>query len=405
MSGIYTPGASLSDGAHLDSFGRLRVAEPVQLLDSVMTYSLLPLLWETSLTGSGAITHLPNESSADLDVTTTSGDKVIRQTKSYWRYRAGQSLQIFLTTVFGAAKANVRRRVGYFDADNGIFLEQTSAGMSLVRRTNTSGSAVDSNTAQADWYDPMDGNGPSGITVDWTKTQIILIDLQWLGVGRVRAYLDIDGVPYLIHELKHANSLTVVYMSTARLPVRYEIENTDTAASGSTLKQICSSVVREGATNEPAVATVADTGSASPATSTTLTAMVSVRLKSGYIRSSFDFISWSAINTDTNPARVVVLLNPTIATGSHTWADLDADSPVEVSTAAVTFSAEGHRMDSDSIAGSSGGRGTQGGSVAADNVPAVANIAGTADIITLAAQSSTGTGNLFNPALHINIRE
>jgi hypothetical protein len=35
-------------------------------------------------------------------------------------------------------------------------------------------------------------------------------------------------------------------METAILPVRYEIENTETTADSSTLKQICSTVISEG---------------------------------------------------------------------------------------------------------------------------------------------------------------
>jgi len=44
----------------------------------------------------------------------------------------------------------------------------------------------------------------------------------------------------------HANLLASTYITTACLPLRYEIENTGATASASTLKQICSTVLSEG---------------------------------------------------------------------------------------------------------------------------------------------------------------
>jgi hypothetical protein len=183
--------------------------------------------------------------------TTASGDKVIRQSRAYHRYQPGKSQLVMLTGVLGAAKANVRQRMGYFDAQNGIFLEQTSVGLRLVRRTYTSGSAVDNTVEQTAWnIDKMDGYGPSDVILDTSKAMIFVIDLEWLGVGRVRCGFVVDGSIYYVHQFNHANSLTSVYMTTANLPLRYEIENTAAAASNTDLIQICSAVISEGGFEE-----------------------------------------------------------------------------------------------------------------------------------------------------------
>jgi hypothetical protein len=182
-----------------------------------------------------------------LRCTTTDGDKVIRQTNQYFRYQPGKSQLVLMTGVMGAAKANVRQRIGYFDAANGIFFEQTSSGLSVVRRTFTSGSAVDNSVAQADWnLDKMDGDGLSGHTIDVTKDQIFIIDLQWLGTGRARVGFIISGAVVYCHQFLAANVLTTVYMTTANLPARYELENTGTAGSNTDLLQVCTSVSSEG---------------------------------------------------------------------------------------------------------------------------------------------------------------
>jgi hypothetical protein len=239
-------GVELVDGAQLDAFNRLRTSHPATVMAYQNRYDESDLLWEDDLTGSGTATHLPNESSMRLRVT-TSGDKVIRQTRHYHPYQPGKSQRILLTSVPGAAETNVRRRFGLFDANNGLFFEETAGTKYVVRRTYTSGSPVDNTVAQASWnLDTLDGSGPSGVTLDWSKSQIALIDYQWLGVGRVRMGFEIDGKPYYCHEFKNTNSLATVYMTTGSLPLRYEIEATGVPGATSDLIAVCGSVDSEG---------------------------------------------------------------------------------------------------------------------------------------------------------------
>jgi len=137
--------------------------------------------------------------------------------------------------------------VGYFDAQNGIFLEQTSAGLYFVTRSYATGQAVDTRVAQADWNgDRLDGTGASGIALDPTKAQIIAFDMEWLGVGGIACGFVIDNEFRLAHLFKHANILATVYMTTANLPLRYEIANTGTAGAAATLLQICNDVISSG---------------------------------------------------------------------------------------------------------------------------------------------------------------
>ena len=96
----------------IDAFGRNRVAEPLTLFEIQHQYNTQPLFWDTTLTNSGTVTHLPNESSVELAVTTTSGSKVVRQSKQYLRYQPGKSQEIVLTAMLGAKKTNVVQREG-----------------------------------------------------------------------------------------------------------------------------------------------------------------------------------------------------------------------------------------------------------------------------------------------------
>lgn len=241
------PGIIDFHNPNLDAFGRLRTSEVYTIFESTLRHQLDDVFqWNQHLTGGASITHAPDESLASLICGTASGDKVIRQSKRYIRYQPGKSQFVANSIVIGAKKANVRQRCGIFDDYNGLFFEQDENNLKVVRRTNVTGTPTDNAVNQSSWnLDPLDGTGTSGLTLDVTKSQILIIDFQWLGVGRVRFGFDLNGEKVYVHEMDNSNLLTGVYMSTAHLPVRYEIENTGATASSTTMKQICSSVASE----------------------------------------------------------------------------------------------------------------------------------------------------------------
>lgn len=233
-----------ADTPHTDAFSRLRTAENVGLFDSTFQYTTGAIRYNSITAAGGTITHLPNEASASLATAASPGSSAALQSKAYHRYIPGKSQLALMTFVLGAATAGIVKRVGYFEANDGIFLEQNgTTDVAVVCRTSTSGAPVDNRVVQANWnIDKMDGTGKSGVTLDLTKTQILVIDFQWLGVGRARIGFDIDGIIYPVHEFRNANALTLVYMKTANLPVRWEIAGNGVAS----MKAICAAVVSEG---------------------------------------------------------------------------------------------------------------------------------------------------------------
>ena len=242
------PGTGTKSAA-LDAFGRLRVSNPFTLFDSSHRYKDNNL-WSTSTASGGAAVFDANEGLVDLNVTTTSGSKVYRETTKVFSYQPGKSLLVMTTFVLNSAKTNLRQRVGYYGSSNGMYLELDGVGgniVSFVERSSVSGALAETKVIQSAWnYDTMDGSGPSGLTLDITKAQILWMDIEWLGLGTVRMGFVINGKFILCHQFHHANLITSTYITTASLPLRYEIENTGVTASSSTLKQICSTVISEG---------------------------------------------------------------------------------------------------------------------------------------------------------------
>lgn len=234
------------NGFTLDMFGRLKIGEGFALFDSQHRYEDSGQ-YSDETNGTASSTYLPNESSVRLTVGTTSGDRVTRESRRIFPYQPGRSLQIMQTFVLNPAKENLRQRVGYFSRQNGVYLEQDGLNTYLVVRSYATGQAVNTRVAQADWnVERLMGDGKTDYTLDLSKAQILFIEIEWLGVGSVRVGFMINGVPVVVHRFDHANMVDKVYMTTACLPVRYEIENIGNTASASSMKQICTSVISNG---------------------------------------------------------------------------------------------------------------------------------------------------------------
>lgn len=242
----------LGDTPAADAFSRLRVSQPTGVFSSQLQYDTSPLLWESSIannSGSAAVAHVPAESAVRLTV--GANDVVVRQTRAYYRYQPGKSQLIMFTLGGMTLTTGVIRRIGYFDGGNGIFYQVNGSTLSFVARSNVTGAPVDTSIPQSKWnVDKLDGTGPSGITLDPTKAQIVVIDLEWLGVGRDRCGFVIDGKIFYAHEFLNANALTTVYMATANLPMRYELSAGIGVAGTHTLTQICSQIASEGGFEE-----------------------------------------------------------------------------------------------------------------------------------------------------------
>ena len=228
------------DSGAVDAFGRQRVSTPYTLFDSTMRYTKRTDQWFETLVNSGTTNYLVNESSLELTATTVSGDTVLRRTKQRFPYQPGKSLMGMQSFVGATPTAGVVQEIGYFDNDNGVMLRASGTTLQFVVRSSTNGSVSEQAVDQANW------NINTFPSLDFSKAQILIIDLEWLGVGRVRCGFVIDGQIRYCHEFNHANNINKAYMTTAILPFSYRIQNTTSQTASHTLKQVCASLLSEG---------------------------------------------------------------------------------------------------------------------------------------------------------------
>lgn len=326
-----TSTVTLGTGA-TDAFGRLRVSEPYTLFDSKARYYDHNDFSSSTSTG-GTVVYQTNSSTFELNVTSANGSSVIRETKRVFPYQPGKSLLILATFCMNTPKPNLRQRVGYFTTNNGIYFENDGEFNYMVIRSYSSGALVEDRIRQDNWDNPF-----PALHVD--RTQIFWCDVEWLGVGSIRCGFVINGAYVLCHTFHHANVTdnTNTYMTTATLPIRYEITNTAGTTGASMFRQICSTVISEGGYNAFTYSETAGRGLSvlRLTTAGTYYPLVSIRLASTRLDSIVLPRQVDILSPTVNYYRWALVINPTL-TGA-TWAGTSSTGTVEYDIAATDVS-------------------------------------------------------------------
>ena len=321
----------LGDSDTITAFGRGRVATSRLLGEYRYMYgSGTSIEMNDKLAGAGSVSIDYTKCVAFGTVGTASGDRVVRQTKQYHPYIAGTSNLGYITFTMGSPKANLQQYAGLFDDQNGIFFRMNGTVAEFgIRKNGVDVEVVD----QANWnVDNLLGAGPdesnpSGLDIDFTKSQILIIDYQWLGVGRVRVGFSTRKGPVYCHYFNHANIVVEPYTAQPSYPVRWEIKNVGVTASASTLTMICGAVYCEGSESETGFSrSVSTDGNGVLVNSTAAnggTGILAVRLKNSLVGKENHALARLKnlalySNVDVN-YKVVILPGNSVIAGTPTW--------------------------------------------------------------------------------------
>jgi hypothetical protein len=292
-----------------DSFGRLRTSSPLTLFDSSHRYADNGL-WAVSTATGGTSVFNAAQGLVDLNVTAASGSSVIRETIKVFPYQPGKSLLVLNTFVMSPAKTGLTQRVGYYGTSNGYYLEQADNAVAFVERSSVTGSLVNTPVLQTNW------NGDK--------------------LGFV-----INGQFIVCHTFQHANIIASTYITTASLPLRYEIENTGETSGASTLKQICSTVISEGGYELRGAQLSAGTSITSPVTFSvagTYYPVVGIRLKSTRLDAIVVLTAISLLGLGNGKNYQWRVLNSGVSITGGSWVDASADSAVQYNVTGTSAS-------------------------------------------------------------------
>lgn len=264
-----------------DPFNRPYMVQPIEIGSSDHRLGKLPRDWDEQVLGSATSTANLTTATIEMATTTASGDSIIRQTYRQFEYVRGNAQFVIISLNPGAGAVSGNQRLwGLGDERNGVFFGVDGSGFKVVRRSYTSGSAVDETVYQADFNgDKLDGTGPSGVTIDLTKHNLFKIQYSWLGTNQIQFRYIYDGQQYIVHTINKANTLSVPWSQSGSYPIRIENTNTGTAASSVTMSISCSAVYTAGSSKEISTYGAVSTGTSASSVSTTPSVIAAIRLR------------------------------------------------------------------------------------------------------------------------------
>jgi hypothetical protein len=264
------------------SKNRIKVSTFETLFFNTFQFGKETDVWDEAVTSGGSATHDPTFSGVIMEVDSTEGAQVIRQTRNVMRYIPGRSSELSFAIRLQTPVTGVRRRFGLFDENNGFYFEDGGDGNYYCCIRSSSGPTL-TRIPREQWNgDRLDGQGVSGITADPTAQQLVVFDYEWYGAGAVKIKFVIDGAAHTIHTFYHANRIPTVWCATPFLPIRVELTNVTGAAGTHRLFQGSNSLISEGEVGKLGIAqniTSSITGK-SLGSPNTFRPVLSIRLKS-----------------------------------------------------------------------------------------------------------------------------
>lgn len=399
-------GNPFGDNSSVDSFGRLRVTQPSTLLDSKNLYSKNTFVFDEVINGAATSTFSAFDSCVDMR-TNADGDYVIRQTRVRYNYQPGKGMQFMFTGLF-KPEANIIKRVGCFQSltaapyepSDGIFLEVTGNGPAF-RIVKTQGTPHTNYAPQSAWnIDRLDGTGPSGITIDFTKAVLFTVDFEWLSVGRVRFGFFYNGRCYYAHADSHDGELTAPYMTYSNQPVRYEIRQTGLGSG--LLRQICSTALVEGGTENVGKPYAIEDGGVS-VQSGVYTPVLALQINPSQSNIVSIIRQVDVLNTGGSPgapAKYALFLNPNLIGGSLTFSPVSRTSMLSAAgnaSISVTEGVSGFKLLTGFAALGQGGQSSIGAAaeIASNLSRFGVGVRGDPDTMVLAAKGLGNTTGIY----------
>ena len=332
---------------------RLKVAPFQTVFFNTFQYGKETDVWDESVVGVGTATHNPNSSNVVMEVGSTSGSKVIRQTKQVMRYIPGRPATLAFAIRLEAPQVGIRRRFGLFNETDGAYFEDDGGTYSYVIRSSASGITTETRITRENWNgEKFDGNGYTGVTADATKQQMISINYEWYGAGGVTFNWLMKNETIVSHEFENSNVNDLVWCRSPFLPIRCEIENVTGVAGTHYLYQGSNSLIQEGEPEK--LGTLLSISN--PITGTTLTnantfyPVISLRLKTSALQAVMLLRSLQAVTNDNTNVYWRLYQNSTLTGAS--WTDHpDPNSFMQYDTTATAVTGGTTLLSGFTIAG------------------------------------------------------
>lgn len=224
-----------SDENPKTAFGELLVGQLYPQFQGSFEYTVdnTDLSTNTTVSG-GTITQASGMALVSSSTTTTS--TALFQSKQHAKYKSGLGGVDRFTALFSVPVATTEQYIGIMD-ENGSS-ESFKNGYAIGYDGTTFGFHRFQNdtkftTAIADWDDPLDGTGTSGMVLDQTKLNIYYIQYQYLGAGAIKILMEnqATGKLVIVHTIDYANLNTEPSVHNPNFHHTMWVNNKDTISN------------------------------------------------------------------------------------------------------------------------------------------------------------------------------
>ncbi|MCK4500962.1 hypothetical protein KAU11_10735 [Candidatus Babeliales bacterium] len=358
----------MEDSGAKDAAGRLRVSNTLVLGEYSNVEAMNSEMFDFTGTGTFSYEDL-TDGVTGVKMSVAAGQYCIAETVYSHSYIKGHSQKWNATTQNFQNEAGLVKTIGYYSSSvaapytadrDGMYVESDGAGeyyLCLMRK-----GTVVLRLSRANWDDPLDGTGASGLTIDWSVFNIAECDFLWLGGKGARFNFMIDNNLVEAHNYGHAGAVGGFIMRSPNQPIRFEIRSTTGAGY---LYCLCADVTSEGSINTLGVPRAVTLGSTFVNANSIGTGylIAAVRVNPSKRNSVIDVADFNIAGITTDSFNMQWIKNPTIA-GTITWVDYSTTSAIQYalgdtvanpSTTAVTGGQLIKAISTDSRAPSSGG--------------------------------------------------
>lgn len=331
----------------LTAFGDLRASELSPVFQASFEYSVDNTeIGTIEVTGSGTVTQA--DAMCVVSTGTTTGSVAEWETGRNMRYKAGFGGLARFTALFSVGVAGTEQMAGVADVEgasashvNGYAFGYDGDSFGVMRWQND----VLFPVPQAEWDDPMDGTGVSGMTLDPQKLNVYEIRFQYLGAGAIQFCIEDDstGQFVVVHTILYANNNTTPSIHNPNFHLMVHALNGATT-SDVVIKSASMAYFIEGHSSQIDLQQPHfSTNEQSALAVTTEVAILTIRNKSLYA-SKLNFIDVQIEDVAggieaaaaNNLGSIRLIKNATLG-GTPSWADINTtDSVVEMDIAGTT---------------------------------------------------------------------
>jgi hypothetical protein len=382
-----------------DSFGKMRVSEPYTLLDlrfpghdSLSSQSFLTNSLQISYKTVGNANYTAHYANCIFSLNGTGS--VTSQSRQYCVYQPGKSLLIMASAVIGPntnGTSGYYGRVGYYDDNDGLYFQSelnSSISVCVIK------GGINTIINQTEWnIDKMDGTGVSGLHLDITKAQLFVIDMEWLGVGRIRYGFYAYGKIHYCHQVLNINVLLTPYTNNINLPIRHELIGSASTTGTATFTQICSTVISEGGYNSTGRPFTVS-GLSPSLVAITETPVLAIRGGGGNYNHQIILPTTTSVlctgSNDICQYRIRLYSDDNASSFTSAWSDVNVNSVCQSTTTFGLFTTTNSIIvDQDFVAGKTSNSYKDLSNVFADVIRINANINNVSDVLVLTLQSLT----------------